>query len=472
MKGGLRPRRAAVIRDWIGRNEPRLMLAGAVGACLLASDPVQAAGFAIREQSVSGLGNAFAGGAAAAEDPSFMFFNPAALARQNGHQIDTSTTYLRPVITFDVKAASTAGGVPIGGGDGGGDIADDHILPALYAVADLSRAIDFVDNVRVGLAVTAPFGLETDYDSGWAGRYHALQSKLTSVNLNPTLAFDPVKGLSVGIGLQAQYVDAELSNAIDFGTIAAGVPSLAPAARPTQQDGKARVEGDDWGFGWTAGVLYEPWTGTRFGVSYRSQVKHDLKGDARFRLDSDGVGQAISSATGAFTSTGAEAKLETPETLMFGAYHDIDDQWSVMANAAWTRWSRNKELRIKFDNPAQPDSVTENDWNDSWFVAAGATYRPTPAWAIRVGAAFDQSAVPSRTRTPRVPDSDRYWLSLGAGYRFSDAIDLNIGYTHIFTPDASVRLEADQPGNTTRGNLSGNVESSVDIVGVQLRWVF
>lgn len=443
-----------------------------IGACLLATDPCLASGFAIREQSATALGNAYAGGAAAAEDPSYMFYNPAALARQDGNQILTVASYIRPVTNFDVKGATTAAGVPIGGGGGGSDVTDDHILPAIYAVVDLDKAVDFVDNLRVGLAVTVPFGLETDYNNGWAGRYYALQSKLRSVNLSPTVAFDIVKGLSIGTGLQAQYLDAELSNAIDFGSIAAGNPALAPIAQPTRQDGKARAEGDDWGFGWTLGALYEPWTGTRFGVSFRSHIRHELDGDARFSLGPDGVGQAISGATGAFTSTGAKATLETPETFMFGGYHDIDDQWAVMANAAWTRWSRIKELRIRFDNPAQPDSVTESDWRDTWFVAVGATYRPTPSWAVRMGAALDQSPVPNRTRTPRVPDSDRYWLSLGASYKMSDAIDLNVGYAHIFSPDASVRLKADETGNAARGNLSGDVEGSVDIVGLQFRWVF
>jgi long-chain fatty acid transport protein len=290
--------------------------------------------------------------------------------------------------------------------------------------------------------------------------------------VSPTLAFDIVDGLSIGAGLQAQYVDAELSNAIDFGSIAAGIPALAPIARPTQQDGKARVTGDDWGFGWTLGLLYQPWTGTRFGLSYRSHVRHELDGNARFNLDSEGVGQAIAGATGAFTNTGATAKLETPESLLFGVYHDIDEQWSVMANASWTRWSRVKELRVRFDNPDQPDSVTESDWTDTWFVAAGTTYRPTPSWAIRLGAAYDQSPVPNRTRTPRVPDSDRYWLSVGASYAWSDAMDFTFGYAHIFSPEGSVRLQSEQPGNGPRGNLSGDVDASVDIVSLQFRWAF
>jgi len=442
------------------------------GVSCQSSDPCYASGFALREQSVSALGNAFAGGAAAAEDPSYMFFNPAALALQDKTQSLTVATYVQPTTTFRVKGASTAARVPIGGGNGGSDVTDDQLLPAIYAVVDLSRYVDVVDALKIGLAVTSPFGLETDYNAGWAGRYHALQSKLKTVNLSPTLAFDVVDGLSVAAGLQAQHADAELSNAIDFGSIGSSLPPLAPFSQPTLQDGKARVEGDDWSFGWTCGVLYQPWDGTRVGVGYRSQIHQNLDGDARFRLDQAGIGKAVSNATGAFTNTSAKADLDTPETVTFGVYQELDTQWSVVADAAWTGWSRVEELRVRFGNPAQPDTVSDADWKDTWFVAAGVTYRPSTPWAIRFGVAYDESPVPNRTRTPRVPDNDRYWISLGASYQPSDSIVLNVGYAHLFGATASVDLSADGTDNRSRGNLSGNVDASVDLFGLQLQWMF
>lgn len=443
-----------------------------VAAYWQACYPCYASGFALREQSESALGNAFAGGAAAAEDPSYMFFNPAALARQDATQIVTVLTYVQPKTHFNVKGADTAAGVPIGGGQGGSDITDDQLVPALYAVVDLSRDVDLVDNLKIALAVTSPFGLETDYYSGWAGRYHALQSKLRTVNFSPTVSFDVLDRLSVAAGLQAQYADADLSNAIDFGSLGAAVPPLAPFAQPTGQDGKARVEGSDWGFGWTSGLLYQPFDGTRFGVGYRSHVRQELTGEARFRLDQAGIGQALSTATGAFTDTSAKATLDLPETITFGFYEEIDKQWSVMADAAWTRWSRIKELRVRFGNPAQPDSVSDADWTDTWFLAAGATYRPAAPWAIRLGIAYDESPVPNRTRTPRVPDNDRYWVTLGVSYQPSDTMTISAGYAHIFGSEASVSLSADDPGSQASGSLSGNVESSVDIFGLQLRWAY
>ena len=459
----LPPRRGQTRPGWA-----LLVLMAAFGPAISAS----ASGFALREQSATALGNAFAGGAAAADDPSYMFFNPAALARQSGTQVVSVATYVRPSTRFRVQGAQTAAGQPITGGDGGANVTDAHWLPAFYATTEVADELGPLRGVKLGVALTTPFGLETDYESGWAGRYYALQSKLKTINVGPVVSFDVLPGLSLAAGPQAQYLDAELSNAIDFGSIGAAIPPLAPVARPTQQDGKARVKGDDWSVGWTAGLLYEPWAGTRLGVGYRSFVRQKVDGDARFRLDSAGIGRTIAARTGAFTNTSAKATVDTPETVTFGVHHAIDERWSVMADAAWTGWSRVNELRVRFGNPAQPDSVSDADWRDTWFFAGGVTYRPAPPWTLRFGVAHDQSPVPNRTRAPRVPDGDRTWLALGATYQPFANLEVGLAYAHIFGADASVDLSANEPGNLARGDLSGNVTADVDIIGLQLLWTF
>jgi long-chain fatty acid transport protein len=164
--------------------------------------------------------------------------------------------------------------------------------------------------------------------------------------------------------------------------------------------------------------------------------------------------------------------LTTPELLSVGVYQDINDKWSVMGEVAWTRWSRFKELRIRFDNPAQPDSVTEEDWRDTMFIAAGATFRPNRHWSLRAGVAFDQSPVPSRTRTPRIPDNDRVWVSVGLTYAPSPDLEFGFGYTHIFIDDSTSQLAATAPGNAARGEFSGSVESSIDLLSAQILWRF
>lgn len=436
---------------------PVLLLSGA-------ETPAVASGFALREQTATGLGNAFAGSTAAADDIGSMFFNPASITRHPGNQVASVGSYLMPRISFETAEARTAFGTPIAGGTGGQDATPDVFVPAAYALWDVHP------DWKVGIGLNAPFGLETEYDAAWAGRYHAVRSRLRTITATPAVAWRVTDVLSVGAGLQIKYADAILTNAIDFGTIgaAAGIPGAAPA----QQDGFADLRGDDVGVGFTLGILVEPWQGTRLGVGYRSQVALEFTGDGRFDLDRAGIGATLVSATGAFTDTGVEVDLTTPESLSIGGYHEINEKWSVMGELAWTRWSRFEELRIRFDNPAQPDSVTEEDWRDTIFVAVGATFRPSDKWELRAGLAFDQSPVPERTRTPRIPDNDRFWVSFGVAYAPTPNLEFGFGYTHIFLSDSTSQLSATSPGNTARGNFTGRSEAAIDLLSAQVLWRF
>ncbi len=274
-------------------------------------------------------------------------------------------------------------------------------------------------------------------------------------------------GVALAVGAQAQYIDAKLTNAVDFGTL--GALHGVPGAQPTAQDGFAKLSGDDWGFGYTAGLLLEPRPGTRIGAAYRSKISHQLEGDARLRLDGSGIGSALGAVAG---TTGARAGLTTPEIVSLGAYHEIDAEWAVMAEATWTRWSRFRVLRIKFEGASQAEEVTENDWRDTWFFALGCTYRPREDWTIRTGVGYDQSPARNRTRTPRTPVNNGVLLSFGANYTLTSAFELALGYSHYFIDSARIDLRADAPGNAARGNLSGSSENNVDSLSLQVRWTF
>jgi len=441
----------------------------AFGLLAVAAGRAEAAGFAIKEQSGSALGNAFAGVSAGGHDLSDMFFNSAALALQSGSQVTAIGSYVAPQSELKSGTASTVISSTISGGNGGSDIADDALVPAFYAMWDLS------DRVNLGVGVTAPWGLTTEYDSGWIGRYHALKSDLKTVNINPVVSYRVNDTIAVAAGFQAQYIDAELSNAIDFGTIDQVLTSGAFGGVPTQDDGAATVKGDDWGYGYTLGVIFQPTPMTRIGVAYRSKISHELDGSATFDLGGS-VGQGISGATGQFVDTGVKASITLPEIVSFGLYQEIDSEWAVMAEAAWTRWSRFDELRIRFDNPAQADSVTDESWRNSWFGSLGVTYKPgdgpASGWVFRGGVAYDESPIPDANRTPRIPGTDRIWIALGASRRVLDNLDLSLGYTHIFLDDTPVELTTSGTGNTFRGNLTGQYESAIDIVSVQLRYRF
>jgi long-chain fatty acid transport protein len=429
---------------------------------LVAADiggPALGAGFALREQSGTSQGHSFASATTGIEDISTMFFNPATMGFQKGHQGSVVTSYIVPRAEFDIDSATNAVGLPIlptSDFTGSDDVSKDALVPASYAMMSLT------DDLKLGLAITAPFGLETSNPTGWEGRYHALNSRLTTVNFNPTVAYRINERLSVGAGFIAEYADAKLTSAVDFGGI--GASFGVTGALPGLQDGSAEVRGDDWGFGGTAGIMYQVTNNTRLGLSYRSPVKHKLEGEGQFFLDDAGIGATLSALSGAFVDSDISAEATFPETVSFGVHHDINAQWAVMGEVAWTNWSRFDDLTIKFDNPAQDDNVTIEDWDDSWFFALGATYRPTPKWAIKAGVAYDMSPIPDDTRTPRIPGEDRYWISAGVTYTPLDWLSLTAGYTHVFMPSASIDLLASDFGNEARGNLSGDYENtSIDI---------
>lgn len=421
-----------------------------------------AAGFAIKEQSASAQGTAFAGATATAGDPSYMFFNPASLAYQPGNQAVAVGNGILATARLGTGNGSTINGSRLSGENEIDDVAENAVVPAIYG--SFSIAPDWT----AGIGITAPFGLVTDYSDGWLGRYHAQRSDLKTLNFNPTLAWQPKPWLSLGFGAVAQYASAELTSAVDFGTI--GAVAGIPGAVPGTADGKAQITGDDWGVGFTAGMLVEPGLpGLRLGVAYRSEVRHNLQGDADFRLDRAGIGSTISAATGTFVDTGGSAALTTPASLSVGFSQQIGDRWTVMGDVSWTQWSSFEELVIEFDNPNQPSSLTEEKWNDTFFFSLGATYRFDDKWTFRGGIAYDQSPVTDKYRTPRIPDSDRYWVSVGLAYSPSPWLTFDAALTHIFLDDADVRLKASDPGSTFRGNLDANYSTFIDLVAISAR---
>jgi long-chain fatty acid transport protein len=249
------------------------------GALFAISCVAQAAGFALTEQSGSSIGNAFAGAGTAAEDASTILSNPAGLSRIRGMQFAVSGYAIKPSIDFNNKDSATLIGADVGNplltGSSGGDAGDWAFLSNVYFAADMN------DHIKIGLGIHSPFGLKTEYDNRWVGRYDAIKSDLKTININPAAAYRLNDKVSLGFGVNAQYISAELSNAVDFGSICA-MAGAGTCAVPQARDGNLQLKGHDWSWGYNLGLLLEPVQGTRLGFAYRSKVGHHLKGDARF----------------------------------------------------------------------------------------------------------------------------------------------------------------------------------------------
>lgn len=401
-------------------------------ALLALPNPALASGFQLKEQSADGLGNAFAGSTAKAQDLSTIFFNPAGMTRLSGHRVATVASVVIPGAEFS-GSATTAFGTPVAGGQGG-DAGGPALLPSFYALYDLSP------DVKLGLAVNTPWGLKTHYDEDWVGRYQAVKSDLKTINIAPSVAWRVAPTLSVGAGVQIQYAEAELTQAVFTGT---------PA------DGNLAITGDDWAVGANLGVLWEATPDTRVGLNWRTRVDHELSGETTLGLP----------VVGGVTRSG-KADLTTPDVVSLGVYHDLTPQWAVMADVAWTRWSLFDELRVR--QSGGPDLVTPENWENTMFYSAGVTYRPTSQWSLQGGLAYDATPIPdSASRTPRIPDADRVWLSGGIGYQWSDALKVNLAYTHIFVDSPSITHSS-----ATTGSITGTYDNRVDIVAASLSLTF
>lgn len=416
-----------------------LIAAGTVVSVVGSHGPAGAAGFAIREQSGSFQGLSFAGVAAGGADISTMYFNPATLALHEGFAAHASLSYVLPTAEFQLDEATDGAGVPTGGGSGG-DIAADALVPAAYVMG--SRG-----DLRFGLGLTAPFGLTTDQPDDWAGRYFATESELTTININPAVAYRLTDGISIGAGFVAQYADATLANAVDLRAVAA-----PPGAAPGAADGIAEVEGDDWDFGFTLGALIEPIEGTRLGVGYRSRINHSLTGD--FELTFDGAVQR---------RAGGRAALSTPDVASLGVRQRLSDEFDLLGTVEWTNWSSFDTLKVTFDDGSEPSTTSEN-WSDSWFFALGVEWRPLDGLTLQAGAAYDQSPIDDSLRTPRIPGNDRTWLSLGGAWAPTGWLRVGAAYSRIFVEDGDIDLSDGQSLSGGQGTLKGRYENGINIV--------
>jgi long-chain fatty acid transport protein len=415
----------------------------AVLAALGIAEDAWAAGFQLREQSAEGLGNAYAGATAKASDPSTIFYNPAGMTRLEGNQASMSATWIAPVAKFKGENTTVYGATS---GGQGGDAINDAAVAAGYAMFSISPDWKF------GVALTAPFGLSTEYKSDWVGRYQTIKSEIININVTPSVAYRVNDRLSIGGGVQFGYAESTLTKAINVGGIL-GMALGSPVALPLE-DGQSAMTGNGLAAGFDLGLLYEFAPTTRLGVNWRSQMTYTLKGDIAF-------GNIPAMMAAALPNGSVKADVTLPDTVTIGFYHEISPQWAVMADIAWTNWSTFDEIRIKYTAIDHEDLVTTEDWKDTWFYSLGLTYKLDDKNRFQFGVAYDGSPVDIETRRAGIPDANRYWLSTGYTYTMNPKTSFNIAYAHIFCDSVAIH-EGD--ANSAAGLLTGEYSGHVDIV--------
>lgn len=425
-------------------NMNKILTLTALGTVLLAAN-AQAAGFHLREQSAAAQGNAFAGATAGAENNSYAYFNVAGLTKQEGTQFNIGGTYIAPKARAEnVKYIDNSGNT-----QRGSDI-NNIVHAAVAPNMNFSHQVD--EKTFLGVSMNVPYGMVTKYDRDWAGSDHGITSKVTAVTLTPMAAYKATDKLSIGAGVQLQYMKAKLTNT-----------AHPLAAYGSDAQVHTRLQGDTFDIGYQLGALYEFNNDTRIGLGYRSEVKHKLKGE----IEASALGMP---QIDALLNQDISARLTTPAMASIGIFHQMNEKWAVMAEYQRVFWSSFDYLTIMGSDTQSQVSQVKEKWRDTNFFAVGASYQIDNQWKWRLGLAYDQSAVRMKHRTPRIPDSDRLWYSTGLNYQYNDKLSFDLAYTYIYAHKAHMHTKNITPADQNRASV--DFSNSVQLFGFSLNYKF
>lgn len=437
----------------------RVSLLSATCLCAM-SGAADAASFYLQEQSISGLGTAYAGAAADTPDASTVFYNPAGMVNLRRPEIQAGASILFPSADYDDTGSTYTAPAGLGGatsavtGDDSGNPFDPEVLPHLYGVLPIN------ERLAVGLGVSAPFGLANDYGSDFTGRYNSTDSELMSVDIQPSIAANVLPWLNIGGGLNIQYVYANLKNKVPAPT--AGGASPDPTA-----DGSVKLAGDDWSVGYNVGLQLMPTDTTKIGLTYRSAINHRLEGDVDVLNPTSGLPIPGFVSGASFTSDGS-AKLSTPDIASFAVSQQLDDRWTVLGSVNWYGWSNFDNIPVT--TATLGNSQTEQGYEDTWGFAAGARYRLNEQWLLKGGVQYDQTPTVNLYRSTRIPDGNRIWVTAGATYSLTPQIDLDFAAAYVNVSEKKVEVTDAYDSGTvvTRGDTDG----SVGIFGTAIKYKF
>lgn len=437
--------------------------------------PVYAAGFQINEISPSLQGDATAGAAAANNDVSAMFINPATLSTLVQNQAYLGANEIFPQVQMTnasaVHTVNTPGtpsfpiSSPVAGVTSQKNITKPVFVPDGYFAWRLNNKL------VAGISLAAPYGLVTKYYDSSVVRFAAVLSSVNTINLTPALAYQLNDKVSVGLGFQLQYLNANFSNFNGPYTGVAATDSLVAASYPTY------LKANGWGYGFTIGGIYKLDNRTTFGLGYRSIVSTHITGDGQQYTSPGGVVPAPNPVFLFNAQTSTNASVKTPAILTLSAARDINN-WTVKATAQVNFWYTFNQLSINMPEAFAVNSTIPTKWKNAWFFATGADYRLNNKWTLKGGIAYDESPTQNAYRDPRIPDGDRYWLTFGATYFVNKHISIDGAYEHLFVPSTTVNV-AQATGTSATSTLPLEVnqiyadyKSSVDIVGLALRYSF
>lgn len=416
-------------------NKKTILFASTAIAFSIAATAAHAGAFAIREQSAYFQGTSFAGYGTSGETISAMYWNPAALiGAQMGWTVETHGSVIIPNSEIN---GTLSGGLLGTSSIGSGDIGLDAVVPATY----ISYRPD--EKWVFGVGINSPFGLTTKPEQNWAAQFYSRSSRVFSINVNPSVAYQVNDMIALAVGVQVQYLDVSLKSA--DATSGAGFPR------------SNEIYGDGFGIGVTAGVTIKPVDGTEIGIGYRSGVGHSLNG------------QLFASGSRAEIDLG----VVMPDMVNISAKQKITDKVRLLGTVEWTNWSRLKSPVATSTVTGAALTTLHFNYDDGWFFSVGGEYDFNEKLTFRAGVGYELSPIDEDIRSTRLPDNNRWWLSAGASYNFNKHMSFDVGYTHILTEDTNINIDpSHQDYNSTFGTYVADVDSNVNILSASLRYKF
>ena len=409
------------------------MKAAAAVMAVCAASAAHAAGFMLTEQSAGALGRAYAGVGVDGTDISGVYYNPATMTLHPGTAIQAGFVAVGLDLAFE--------------GTGKYDGVSENGQYNTQAIPHGYISHQLTDSMWIGLAMTVPFGMGTEYKDGWDLNHRGISAEVLTFDFNPNVAWKVSDKLSLGAGMSIQYAAADLK--------------MRDGADPISMNGEVDADSVAWGF--NVGLMWSPLENLRFGLSYRSRINHNADGDFTISDASVAALNGVASAT---------ATISTPAWAMATAAWDVNDLLSLYATFRWTDWSSFDTLDIKAANIPLPGNTktVENHWQDTYLVSVGADLRFTNWWTFRAGIGYETSAVDDpKYRTAIIPDADRLWLALGSSFKATENMQIDVSAAWLHGIGERNLWDKDTAGGTEVGKFE---DLDAYLFGVQLVYKF
>lgn len=400
------------------------------------------------ENGTADVGLATAGYGARAQDASTVLTNPAGMTRLDG----TQTLFGGQVAYGDFGLSLNPTANPAGGGDGGNPVG---WFPGGSAFVTHSVSRD----VKIGFGVAAAFGGDVEYDDTWAGRYYGRESELLGMSLLPSVAYRVNNNLSLGASVNAMYGKTKTRVAIN---------NIAPGFA----DGQLELEDSEWGWGANLGLLYEMSPGTRFGLTWNSQVDLDFSAPAQFTGLAPGLNAALSMA--GLLNANIDLGIKVPQGVMGSFYHEMNPRWALLGSVGWQQWSKFGKIDVSVDS-SNPTSLTTNiPFKDTWHIAVGGQHRPNADWLINFGVAYDSKFQDSSNVSPLLPNNTAWRFGLGAQKQESKSFSWGVAGEYLYGGTLNVNKQSAAPvAIGGRGDLSGSYNNTgVFFISANASWKF